>query len=97
MRTPNQFPPTPLEEGALIMLRFTTGSSNERVHYASFDILTSNTVSGSGTDAVRGKLTIVGSGDSRRAQGWIEHEASGEGSRSPAVSASGAFDVPFCS
>ena len=94
---PTRFPPFPVEEGALILLRFTTESSDDRVHYASFDILTIDTSSGAGTDAVVGDVTIVGSGDTRRAEGWIEYEDPGDGSRTPSVSANGAFDVPFCS
>ncbi len=93
---PNRFPPYPIDEGALIMLRFTPDSSDETVQYASFDVLTIDSEAGSGTDAVRGSLTIVGSADSRRAQGSIFHEDSGGVSRTPEVSASGSFDVPFC-
>ena len=36
---PNQFPPLPIDVGAVIMLRFETDSSERVVGYASFDIL----------------------------------------------------------
>ena len=56
---PDRFPPLPVEEGALIMLRFRTDSSGERVDFTSFDILTIDTENGTGTDAVVGNLMLV--------------------------------------
>ena len=71
-------------------------SENGRVNYSSFDIQTGNSTNGSSTSSVLGELSIVGAGDERRVQGWIEHEVV-EGEEGPGIAAIGTFDVAFCS
>jgi hypothetical protein len=93
---PRSFPPRVIEDGAIIMLRFATDSSDGRVNYASFDNNTSNSSTGSSTSSVSGQLSIVGTGTASRAQGWIQHEVA-EGVEGPTITASSTFDVPFCS
>jgi hypothetical protein len=94
--TPNAFPPVLVAEGAYIMLRFVVDGSDGVVNYASFDVQTAGSTTGSSTGDVSGSNTVVGTDGSRRAQGWIEYDTAGEGSPGLSVSASGTFDVAFC-
>jgi len=79
---PRSFPPQVIEDGAIIMLRFATD--------------TSNSPTGSSASSVSGQLSIVGTGTASRAQGWIQDEVA-EGVEGPAITANSTFDVPFCS
>lgn len=92
----DRFPPIPHDEGAIVTLRFSADTPNEDAEYLTFDVLTATGENGVGTDSFTGGIDIVGSGEARRVEGWIEHDRPGDGRNTPPTSASGSFNIPFC-
>ena len=88
----NEFPPRPTVDGATIWLKLTEKNTSAALDYASFDIETSDTSAGLGTDAVRASFTALEGG---RMRGWFEF-TSAEDDAGSKVDVSGTFDVPFC-